>query len=139
MSREYNVVENKINGKSIGYHFANGKVHDTNGVKDKQSTNWRSVCDPAPPGTLGLIEMELDYIEEKIHWKFEGKRFAESVITKYLMSKACVPYISMYNQNDIVKLNVIRKKSKKINSQPNLQGEPQNPQGQQNYQQNPQT
>jgi hypothetical protein len=44
MPRDYKVVENKICVKSIGFHFANGKVHDTNGVKDKQTTAWRVVC-----------------------------------------------------------------------------------------------
>lgn len=41
MPLDYLPIENKICVKSFGYHFANGKIHDTNGVKDKQSTSWR--------------------------------------------------------------------------------------------------
>ena len=34
-------VENKICDKSIGYHVSNGKLHDTNGDKDRKTTIWR--------------------------------------------------------------------------------------------------
>ena len=33
--------ENKICNRSIGFHFATGKIHDTNGNKDKKVTQWR--------------------------------------------------------------------------------------------------
>lgn len=33
MPKDYATSENKICVKSLGLHFANGKVHDTNGVK----------------------------------------------------------------------------------------------------------
>ena len=41
MPQDYVPVENKICVKSLGFHFANGKVHDTSGDKTKQSTKWR--------------------------------------------------------------------------------------------------
>jgi hypothetical protein len=31
MPYDFVITENKICDKSIGYHFANGKIHDTNG------------------------------------------------------------------------------------------------------------
>ncbi len=55
MPKEYAVTENKICVKSLGYHFANGKIHDTKGVRDKQSTSWREVCPPIQPGNIGTI------------------------------------------------------------------------------------
>jgi hypothetical protein len=55
MPQEFLPIENKICEKSIGFHFANGKVHDTKGVKDKRSTSWRAVCEPAPKGKVGTI------------------------------------------------------------------------------------
>lgn len=33
MPGDYEIVENKICVKSIGLNYANGKIHDTNGVK----------------------------------------------------------------------------------------------------------
>ncbi len=36
-------IANKVCDKSIGFHFANGRLHDTNGVLDKKSTAWRMV------------------------------------------------------------------------------------------------
>jgi len=33
MPGDYEIVENKICVKSIGLNFANGKLHDTNGVR----------------------------------------------------------------------------------------------------------
>ena len=52
---DYVIVENKICVKSIGFNYANGKIHDTNGRKDKNSTKWREVCAPVPPGVVGSI------------------------------------------------------------------------------------
>lgn len=43
MPNNFLPIANKVCDKSIGFHFANGKIHDTNGVVDKKSTNWRIV------------------------------------------------------------------------------------------------
>lgn len=39
----YTPIVNKVCDKSIGFHFANGKIHDTDGNIEKKSTNWRVV------------------------------------------------------------------------------------------------
>jgi len=44
----FSPVANKICDKSIGLHFANGKLHDTNGRIDKKTTSWRLAKDPLP-------------------------------------------------------------------------------------------
>ena len=49
------IVENKICVKSIGFNYANGKIHDTDGRKERNSTKWREVCAPVPPGVVGTI------------------------------------------------------------------------------------
>lgn len=46
MPADFIATENKICDKAIGYHFGNGKIHDTNGDKNKKSTAWRIVTDP---------------------------------------------------------------------------------------------
>jgi hypothetical protein len=53
-------IENKINEKALGFHFANGKIHDTKGVKEKKTTSWRAVCEPAEKGKVGTIELSID-------------------------------------------------------------------------------
>jgi hypothetical protein len=45
MPEDFVAVENKICDKSLGYHFANGKIHDTAGDRSKKSTKWRVVTD----------------------------------------------------------------------------------------------
>jgi hypothetical protein len=70
MPEDYSPIENKICVKSLGFHFANGKVHDTNGDKSKQSTKWREVCAPAMKGTVGTVELELDWDTDRLYWKF---------------------------------------------------------------------
>jgi len=80
-------------------------VHDTNGEKNKQSTKWREVCPPALKGVVGTIELEIDCDADVVFWKFEGKRFAESVITEYLKSKDWIAYLSLVHVNDIVSIN----------------------------------
>ena len=45
MPEDFVAVENKICDKSLGYHFANGKIHDTSGERSKKSTKWRVVTD----------------------------------------------------------------------------------------------
>jgi len=102
MPQEYTPVENKICEKGLGFHFANGKVHDTKGSKEKRTTAWRAVCEPAAKGTLGTIELDVDADNQMIHWKFEGKVFAKSVITSYLKERPCVPYISAVHVKDTV-------------------------------------
>ena len=55
MPQDFVPQVNKICDKSIGFHFANGKVHDTNGLKDKRGTKWRRICDPIPNGKVGTV------------------------------------------------------------------------------------
>ena len=57
MPQDYIPIENKICDKSIGYHFANGKIHDTKGAKDKKTTAWRIVCNTAKKGKVAIIEL----------------------------------------------------------------------------------
>lgn len=57
MPEDFVITENKICDKSIGYHFANGKIHDTNGDKEKKSTAWRIVTDETEDGLTGLITL----------------------------------------------------------------------------------
>ena len=41
MPRKYKPEANKICGTGLGFHIGNGKLHDTNGEKDKKVTSWR--------------------------------------------------------------------------------------------------
>lgn len=41
MPFDYTPLANKLCDKSIGFHLGNGKIHDTNGDKEKKSTKWR--------------------------------------------------------------------------------------------------
>ena len=91
--------------KSIGFHYANGKIHDTNGDKQKKVTNWRSARVASSPGTTGIIEMIVDVDEQIIKWFFEGEQFAFSTLTNYLKYQVCVAYISMIHVNDVVIIN----------------------------------
>ena len=70
MPDDYVIAENKICVKAIGFSLGTGKVHDTNGNRTKRSTNWRQICAPVPPGSVGTIEMEVDNEESMIYWKF---------------------------------------------------------------------
>ena len=100
MPQDYVPIENKICEKSLGFHFANGKIHDTKGKKDKKGTSWRAVCEPAEKGQLGTIELSVDADSQMIYWRLDGKVFAKSVLTDYLKSVPCVAYLSMLNQDD---------------------------------------
>ena len=55
MPQDFTPIENKICERSIGFHYANGKVHDTNGNKEKRGTKWRKICEPIPAGKVGTI------------------------------------------------------------------------------------
>ena len=57
MPEDVVITENKICDKSIGYHYANGKIHDTNGNREKKSTAWRIVTDETKNGLTGLITL----------------------------------------------------------------------------------
>ena len=70
MPKDYTPIEHKICEKSIGLHFGNGKVHDTDGNKNRRSTKWRSICEIMPQGKVGLVEVEINGDEEMIFWKF---------------------------------------------------------------------
>ena len=60
MPKSYTPIANKVCDKSIGFHFANGKIHDTNGIVDKKSTTWRVVREPLKKGINGTIGIEID-------------------------------------------------------------------------------
>lgn len=55
MPKNYTPIANKVCDKSIGFHLANGKIHDTNGIQDKKSTAWRVVREPAKKGSGGTV------------------------------------------------------------------------------------
>ena len=105
MPRKYKPEANKICGTGLGFHIGNGKLHDTNGEKDKKVTSWRQVCPPIDKDNLGVVELEIDADQDKINWKFNGTKFAESVITSYLKSKNMVAFISMAHVDDKLDLN----------------------------------
>ena len=73
MPQEFTPVENKLCTRSIGFHFANGKIHDTNGDKEKKATSWRLAREAAQPGEKGILEMVVDVDNQLIKWRFEGK------------------------------------------------------------------
>ena len=50
MPKDFIPIANKVCDKSIGLHVANGKIHDTNGNKEKKGTNWRAVHAPMKVG-----------------------------------------------------------------------------------------
>jgi hypothetical protein len=76
MPEDFITTENKICDKSIGFHFANGKIHDTNGEKEKKSTTWRVVTDPLEEGAVGVITLDIDGDNQIIKWKFNDHKFA---------------------------------------------------------------
>ena len=112
MPRTFVPIANKVCDKSIGFHFANGKIHDTNGDKEKKGTSWRVVREPAKKGTLGKISIDVDADEQTIKWKFNGETFAESALTNYLKQKSFVGFISMFHKSDIVKYHFTKIKKK---------------------------
>ena len=58
------------------------------------------MCPPIDKDNLGVVELEIDADQDKINWKFNGTKFAESVITSYLKSKNMVAFISMAHVDD---------------------------------------
>lgn len=70
MPKKYVPISNKICEKSIGFHFANGKIHDTNGLIDKKGTSWRIVREQAKKGAFGKISLEIDNEAQGIKWLF---------------------------------------------------------------------
>lgn len=105
MPTDFIATENKICDKAIGYHFGNGKIHDTNGDHNKKSTAWRIVTDPLEDGITGVLTLEIDSDSQLIYWKFNDHQFAESTITNYLKGKKCSAYISMLHVNDEVMIS----------------------------------
>ena len=102
MPKDYIPVENKICEKALGFHFANGKVHDTKGIKEKKTTSWRAICESNPKGKLGTIELNVDFDNQMVFWKFEGTVIGKSVLTNYLKDLPLVAYVSMVHVNDTV-------------------------------------
>jgi hypothetical protein len=117
MPKSYVPVSNKVCDKSIGFHFANGKIHDTNGAIDKKGTNWRVVREQAKKGMLGKITIEIDADAQTMKWKLNGEPFAESVITNYLKQKSFTAFASMFHKDDIVKINMVPAEEGKVEIQ----------------------
>jgi hypothetical protein len=65
-------IANKVCDKSIGFHFANGRLHDTNGVIDKKSTSWRVVREQIQEGTVGTVTIAIDADTQQMKWSFNG-------------------------------------------------------------------
>lgn len=84
MPASFTPIANKVCDKSIGLHFANGRIHDTDGNIEKKSTAWRVVRELIPVGTVGRISLSIDVEKQNIIWSFNGAKFAESMITNYL-------------------------------------------------------
>ena len=84
MPQDFTPVEHKICERSIGFHYANGKVHDTNGDKEKRGTKWRKICEPIPAGKVGTIEVDVDVDDQTIYWKLDGQILDKSTLTNYL-------------------------------------------------------
>jgi hypothetical protein len=76
MPATFTPVANKVCDKSIGLHFANGRLHDTDGNIEKKSTAWRVVREQIPIGTVGRISLEIDVEKQSIKWSFNGIKFA---------------------------------------------------------------
>jgi hypothetical protein len=72
MPSSFTPVANKVCDKSIGFHFANGRLHDTNGVVEKKATAWRMVREQAKEGTVGVVAITLDVDAQKMQWSFNG-------------------------------------------------------------------
>lgn len=106
MPASFTPIANKVCDKSIGLHFANGRIHDTDGNIEKKSTAWRVVRELIPVGTVGRISLLIDVEKQNIIWSFNGVKFAESVITNYLKQKTFVAYVSMFNKGDSVRVNL---------------------------------
>ena len=102
MPQDYNPIENKICERSLGFHFANGKVHDTKGNKEKRGTSWRAICEPAPKGKLGIIEVDVDVDNQMVYWKVDGQAVGKSVLTNFLKDQPCVAFVSCVHVNDTV-------------------------------------
>jgi hypothetical protein len=102
MPQDFTPVENKLCTRSIGFHYANGKIHDTNGDKEKKGTSWRLARTAADPGETGVIDMVVDVDNQTIKWKFDGKEFSFSTLTDCLKNQNCVAYVSMVNVKDVV-------------------------------------
>lgn len=105
MPSSFKPIANKVCDKSIGFHYANGKLHDTNGVIDKRGTNWRVVREPTAKGVLGKLAISIDADSQKMKWLINGEVFAESVITNYLKEKTFRAYISMLHKDDTVRMS----------------------------------
>jgi hypothetical protein len=97
MPRGYVPAENKICEKSLGFHLANGRVHDTKGNKERKTTAWRAVCEQTPKGTVGTIELFVDNEARMVYWRFDGKVIGKSVITNFLNEQPLVAYISCFH------------------------------------------
>lgn len=103
MPKKYLPISNRICEKSIGFHFANGKIHDTNGLIDKKGTSWRIVREQVKKGVVGKISLEIDNEAQGIKWMLNGQQFAFSVITNYLKQKTFTAYVCMLHKGDVVK------------------------------------
>ena len=102
----YTPVANKICDRSIGLHYANGRLHDTNGQKAKKTTAWRQAKEAYKDKEPGCITVEIDADAQKMKWLFNGALFTDSVVTNYLKEKSFVAFVSILSKGDEVKIEV---------------------------------
>jgi uncharacterized hydantoinase/oxoprolinase family protein len=72
MPHDFSPEENKICDKSIGFLLSNGKIHDTNGVREKYSTNWRATGKVIAKSTPCQIKIVVDIDKQHIEWFSDG-------------------------------------------------------------------
>jgi hypothetical protein len=106
MPGNFTPIVNKVCDKSIGFHFGNGRLHDTKGKVDKKTTSWRDAREGIPKGTVGCVSLRINLEKQVISWSFNGVEFTQSVITNYLMQKGIVAYVSSSSKGDTVAIAV---------------------------------
>ena len=100
MPGNFTPVVNKVCDKSIGFHFGNGRLHDTKGKIDKKTTSWRDATQGVPKGTGGIVTLRVNLEKQIMSWNLNGIEFAQSVITNYLLQKGIVAYVSSVSKGD---------------------------------------
>lgn len=55
MPKDFAPIQNKLCDRSIGFNFATGKIHDTNGDIGRKATSWRVARDPFTDPFTGIL------------------------------------------------------------------------------------
>ena len=76
MPFDYTPLSNKLCDKSIGIHLGNGKIHDTNGDKEKKSTKWRVAYQPLKLGEPFMLQLDIDADAQNMLWKINNNVMA---------------------------------------------------------------